>query len=101
MLAWGDSYCTQKRFQSIASRIFGHRDHRHQLITQRERAAVKYKIKTGDPVTFRLDGRVLKGFVNRITRRATVLVEDPQGAPYQNGKRYAKYYVPLQMLKRA
>jgi len=42
-----------------------------------------------------------EGTVNRITKRATVLVEDPEGEPYSDGKRYRKYLVPLQLLTRA
>ncbi|QDU98132.1 hypothetical protein [Lignipirellula cremea] len=101
MLAWGDSQCSQARFQTIARTLYGHRDHRHGLITQHERAATRFNIRSGDRVTFQVEGRVLQGFVNRITRRATVLVEDPKGSPYQDGKRYSKYYVPLPLLKRA
>jgi len=40
------------------------------------------------------------GRVNRITRRATVLVENPHGALYSAGKRYRTYYVPLPMLNK-
>jgi hypothetical protein len=101
MLIWVSSSCSAARFQSIASRFFGHRQHTHQLITTHERAFTKFGIKPGDRVSFRLDGRHLVGVVNRITRRATVLVESPQGTPYTDGKRYSKFYVPLTMLKPA
>ena len=36
----------------------------------------------------------------RITRRATVLVESPEGQHYSDGKRYQKFYVPLDMLEK-
>ena len=99
MLVWRDSSCSAPRYQSIANRFFGHTDHRHQLITPRERAFTKFGIKPGDQVSFRMDGRHYEGRVNRITKRATVLVEDPRGMPYSDGKRYAKFYVPLGMLE--
>jgi hypothetical protein len=38
--------------------------------------------------------------VNRVTKRATVLVEDARGVRYSDGRRYAKFYVPVGMLER-
>jgi len=99
MLIWVDSSCSAPRFQSIANRLFGHTDHRHQLITPRERAFTKFGIKTGDRVSFRIDGQHYVGLVNRITKRATVLVEDASGQPFSDGKRYTKFYVPVGMLE--
>jgi hypothetical protein len=101
MLIWVESSCSAPRFQSIANRFFGHTDHRHQLITPREHALTKFGIRAGDRVSFRCDGKHYTGRVNRITRRATVLVEAADGQPYSDGKRYLKFYVPLGMLKRA
>lgn len=98
MLLWQDSNCAADRFQGITRQLFGHRAHTHQLITQRERALAKYGLRVGDRVTFRVDGRHLKGQINRITRRATVLVEDSSGPRYSDGKHYAKFYVPLDLL---
>ena len=98
-LIWQNSSCSANRFQSIANRFFSHTEHTHQLITPRERAQEKFGIRTGSRVAFRLDGQHYVGFVNRITKRATVLVEDRRGAPYNDGKRYAKYYVPVGQLK--
>ena len=99
MLIWVESSCSAPRFQSIANRFFGHTDHQHQLITPRERAFTKFGIKPGDRVSFRIDGQHHTEFVNRITKRATVLVEDERGQPYSNGKRYSKFYVPVGMLE--
>jgi hypothetical protein len=99
MLAWDGSSCKATRFQSIARRCFGHTDHRHQLITPRERAMAKFGVRPGRRVRFRFNGRELSGIVNRITRRATVLVEDPKGAPFSDGRRYLTYYVPPEMLQ--
>jgi hypothetical protein len=99
MLSWDDSSCKAPRFQTIARRFFGHTDHRHQLITPRERAMVKFGVRPGRRVRFRFNGRELAGIVNRITRRATVLVEDPKGEPFSDGRRYLTYYVPPEMLR--
>lgn len=99
MLAWIHSDCSANRFQSIARNMFGHTEHRHELITQQERAAKEFNIRSGTRVAFKVDGVVLIGIVNRITRRATVLVEAPNGERYSDGKRYLKYYVPIQQLR--
>jgi hypothetical protein len=98
MVLWVESSCSAPRFQGIAHRLFGHTDHRHALITPRERAWRKFGLRAGDRVRFRFDGKEYVGFVNRINKRATVLVEDRRGVPYSDGKRYHKFYVPLDQL---
>ena len=100
MLVWTDSSCTRERFQSIARRFFGHREHTHQLITPKERASAKFNIRPGDQVDFAFEGRRLVGIVNRITKRATVLVESADGERYSDGRCYSKYYVPVSHLRR-
>lgn len=100
MLVWDDSSCSKSLFQRIANRAFGHTQHQHDLITQRERAARKFKIGVGSKVNFQFEGQPLQGVVNRITRRATVLVPDQAGALFDDGKRYRKYYVPLEHLRK-
>ncbi len=98
MLIWNSGNCSEKRFQFIARRTFDHRDYRHGLITQRERAAEKFNVRVGDHVRFSHEGHLLRGRVNRITRRATVLVENSQGERFSDGGRYVRYYVPLEKL---
>lgn len=93
-LCWGQSSCAGARFQRIAAAIFGHRAHTHALITRRERAA-EAGIRVGARVSFPFEGRRLTGKVNRVTKRVTVLVEDPAGRAYTDGRRYRVYYVPL------
>lgn len=95
MLVWDNSCCASARFQNIAQRFFGHTEHKHDLITQQERAERKFNIRVGMKVCFQFEGRLRVGRVNRITRRATVLVEDPSGQMYDDGLRYSKYYIPL------
>ncbi len=101
MLVWEDSCCAASRFQSIAGRLFGHTEHKHDLITQQERAARKFNVRVGSHVMFLHEGTRHVGTVNRITRRATVLVVDPSGQLYDDGQRYKKYYVPLSHLQPA
>jgi hypothetical protein len=97
-LCWQNSNCSAARFQDIARRHFLHRAHTHKLITRRERAA-QSGIRVGSRVTFLFEGRPLAGRVNRLTKRATVLVEDPEGERFSDGHRYRKYYVPIVHLK--
>lgn len=99
MLLWQESSCFQARFHSMSRRFFGHTQNMHKLITPKERAIVKFGIRPGMQVRFRFDGVVHTGVVNRLSKRATVLVESDRGQPYTNGKRYAKFYVPVQMLE--
>ncbi len=101
MLVWDDSCCAAPRFQSIAGRLFGHTEHKHDLITQQERAASKFNVRVGSEVSFRYEGMDRTGTVNRITRRATVLVLDRKGQLYDDGNRYTKYYVPVSHLRPA
>lgn len=99
MLLWKKSSCSKPRFHWITLRFFGHTKNKHQLITPRETARVKFGIMPGMMVRFRFDGVQHVGRVNRITKRATVLVEDNEGEPYSDGKRYATYYIPVRMLE--
>lgn len=98
MLVWDNSHCSQPRFQSIAGSRFGHTEHRHELVTPRERAQARFGLKPGSRVWFEMDGVRYLGVINRITRRATVLVEDPRGIRYSDGCSYLKFYVPFEML---
>ena len=93
-LCWQTSNCAAPRFQDIARRHFLHRAHTHKLITRRERAA-QSGIRVGSRVTFLFEGRQFTGRVNRLTKRATVLVEDTEGERFSDGHRYRRYYVPI------
>lgn len=99
MLIWNTGNCSQPRFQGIANAYFAHTDYQHDLITQRERAAAKFNIRVGDTVHFDSNGTKVVGRVNRITRRATVLVTDPKGEQFSDGGRYTRWYVPLEQLR--
>ena len=97
-LRTGETNCGAPPFQELARRLFRHRNHTHKLITRVERAAQR-GIRVGSRVAFVYQGERLCGRVNRVTKRATVLVEDPQGERYSDGGRYRKYYVPLAELE--
>lgn len=98
LLEWGESSCKQARFKQLIGNIFGHTESHHELITPAEDAAVRHQVVVGSMVRFQFEGRQLSGRVNRINRRATVLVESKDGQQYSDGKRYQKYYVPLDQL---
>jgi hypothetical protein len=98
ILCWERSDCSADRFQSIARRLFLHRSHTHDLITRRERAADS-GIRPGARVSFTFEGQRLVGRVNRITKRATVLVAHPEGEQFSDGQRYKTYYVPIAHLQ--
>ncbi|WHH60374.1 hypothetical protein [Petroclostridium sp. X23] len=95
------SSCKQDRFKMIAKNIFGHMDSYHHLPTEREIANEKYGFKGGDTVTFEFEGQAVRGIVNRINKRATVMVPDEAGVYVdRQGRRYKKFYVPLIALKK-
>jgi hypothetical protein len=99
-LAWGRSSCRAENFHRLSRRIFAHEGAFHDLITPREQARAAYDIRVGDHVSFEIDGIQHAGRVNRITRRATVLVEDPSGNLFDDGKHYLTFYVPVPLLRK-
>ena len=99
-LGWGRSNCRAVNFHALSRRIFAHEGAFHDLITPREQARAAFNIHVGDRVSFESDGKRHVGRVNRITRRATVLVESPGGKLYTDGKRYVTCYVPLPALRK-
>ncbi|MFK7769369.1 MAG: hypothetical protein AB8B55_19255 [Mariniblastus sp.] len=101
MLLWNDSNCAANPFKNIVRRFFGHTESNHQLLTPSDLAKKRLGIATGDQVTFSIEGQHYTGYVNRITKRATILVEDPRGTTYSDGLKYSKFYVPLNRLRRA
>ena len=94
----GKTNCSAGRFQSLAREFFGHQSHKHELVTPRQKAIATSPFRVGQLVAFERNSQSHTGTINRIHRRATVLVESPRGTLYNNGKRYEKYYVPLAKL---
>jgi hypothetical protein len=101
MLVHGRSNCDAGPYKTLAWNCFAHSETRHDLVTQKERAHAKFNVRVGDRVAFTFEGVRHVGVVNRITRRATVLVESAAGEPYADGKRYLKFYIPLPLLAKA
>lgn len=95
-----ESNCRGKRFKSLAYNIFKHTDVYHQLPTEKEIAITEYGFKPGDRTEFTYASKLYKGIVNRIGKRATVMVADPKGDyADSSGTRYTKWYVTLEKLK--
>jgi hypothetical protein len=103
LLEWvlfGSSSCSKPRFQNLSYNIFGHTEVTHQLVTQTELAREKFNINVGDRVSFEHDGKTYYGLISRITKRATVMANNPHGEYKDSkGNRYSKYYVPLSSLE--
>ena len=84
-------------------RLFGHTDFRHDLITPQEVAAAG-GVEAGCTVRFVMSGETLVGKVNRVTKRATVLVNcsknHPEAREFSDGKSsagyYRKFFVPVE-----
>ena len=100
MAIWHDSSCSAYRFRNIAKRMFGHKQSSHQLITPAEVAEQDRGIGVGSKVAFEFNGIQRTGFVNRVTKRATVLVPDKRGERYDDGRAYLKFYVPISRLRK-
>lgn len=100
-LVWQASNCRGRPFARFVHGFFGHTEATHELVTPHERARQALGVGVGSRVRFRAGRRVHEGVVNRITRRATVLVPDPGGRRYSDGQCYAKYYVPIEALEPA
>jgi hypothetical protein len=94
------SKCSGDRFMTIANNLFGHTARHHNLPTYRQIAHHKLVLNIGDTVYFTFKGKKLKGILNNITKRATVLVLNKNGCFVdKQGNRYSKYYVPLELLE--
>ena len=101
MLIWDDSNCQARPFKQIVKRFFGHTESNHQLLRPKDIARQQLGIGVGDTVSFDHQGNQLTGTINRITKRATILVADPNGVQYTDGNSYQTYYVPLGRLRKA
>jgi hypothetical protein len=71
-------------------------------LTPKDVAKTQMGVGVGDRISFSHEGRTLEGTINRISKRATILVpshDSHQGTLYSDGKRYFKFYVPLGRLR--
>ncbi len=97
----GRSSCGGSFFKALSARLFDHQGRHHQLPTGRQIARERHGIVMGDKVRFAGEAGDLCGTVTNITKRATVMVPDKKGNfADSKGRRYTKYYVPLDQLSR-
>jgi len=94
------SNCRGERFKTLAGNLFGHTESHHKLPTHKQIANEKLGLNIGDDVAFTFEGKKLTGILYSINKRATVMVRDKNGPlADKQGRRYSKYYVPLNILK--
>ena len=100
-LGWGRSSCSAENFHMLSRRIFAHEGVSHDLVTRASRPLwpLTYASATRS-VSSMTESTLSHGRVNRITRRATVLVESPRGESFSDGRRYLTFYVPLPLLRK-
>lgn len=100
-IAFNDSSCKKDNFKHLANSIFGHTAFTHQLLTGKMEALKEYDLRIGDWVNFSFDGKNYTGFIQKITKRATVMALDKNGI-YKDakGNRFTKYYILLKYLKK-
>jgi hypothetical protein len=97
----GNSSCSKKDFKNISYLLFGHTQTKHAITQEPVTPPEKYDFKIGQEVCFSFDGKNYTGIIHRITKRATVMVKSPKGIyTDKKGNFYAKFYVPLSMLKK-
>jgi len=89
-----------KRFLALANGLFGHTQTHHSLPTRSQEAA-QNGLSVGMRAVFPYEGKQLIGLVTYIGKSATVMVPSLRGA-YRDkmGRRYTKYRVPLELLKK-
>jgi len=100
-ILYDTSSCSKASFKRLSNNIFGHTEVTHRLITQNEIAAKTFDLHVGDFASFDYEGQIYTGVINRITKRATVMVKDSKG-DYRDskGNQYIKFYIPISQLKK-
>jgi len=98
-ILYDTSSCSKPSFKRLSNNIFGHTAVTHRLITQNEIADRTFNLHVGDFASFDFEGQFYKGVISRITKRATVMVKDPEGDYFDSkGNQYIKYYIPISQL---
>lgn len=94
LLERGRSSCAGERFRMAVAGMFGHTSASHSLETVRA-SACRAGVHIGHRVSFAFHGQTLRGLVNRVGKRVTVLVPSRDGVRYGDGQRYRKFLVPI------
>ncbi|WP_326910201.1 hypothetical protein [Sedimentibacter sp. MB31-C6] len=100
-LIYKKSSCRKKPFKNLIYGLFGQTESTHKLVSATEINIQKYGYKPGDKVDFEYEGKVLRGIITRINKRATVMSLDINGNYVDSlGNHYMKYYIPLNYLSK-
>lgn len=98
-LIYKESNCKKERFKNLIYNIFGHNETTHGLVSIKEANYKDYGFLVGDEIKFIYNDILMDGIISRINKRATVMTKNEQGKYIdKKGQRYAKYYVPLNVL---
>ena len=93
------SSCNKKPFKDLIYNLFGHTESTHKLVGTNEVNIQEFGLKPGDSVKFLFKGKYIIGFIQKINKKATIMSPDKQGNYIDKlGKRYKKFYVPLDSL---
>lgn len=89
-----------RRYLTLANGLFAHTATHHNLPTRKQEAA-QNGLSVGKKIIFPYEGKQLTGLITYIGKTATVMVPSLRGA-YRDrmGRRYTKYRVPLDLLKK-
>jgi hypothetical protein len=100
-IKYGNSNCKGKIFKETAQNLFGHKESYHEIPTHQEIVREKFGIHVGNEVSFLYEGNKMMGWVAKIHKRATVMVNHGDGNFIdEKGVRYMKYYVSVANLER-
>jgi hypothetical protein len=88
-ILYGNSNCNDARFIQLSYQLWGHTENKHHLGIDTPTQTTLYGFRKGDKVSFVYQDTIHHGVINRVGKRATVIVDGIK-----------KYYVPLQMLER-
>ena len=94
-----ESSCKKLRFKTMVNNIFAHTEVHHQLPSQKEIISEKYGLVIGQNVGFVNEGKKYSGFIYKINKKATIMVNDNRGT-YRDkeGNTYSKWYVNFGLL---
>jgi hypothetical protein len=88
-ILYGDSNCNDARFIQLSYQLWGHTENKHHLGLETPTETTLYGFRKGDKVSFVYQDTIHRGVINRVGKRATVIVDEVR-----------KYYVPLHLLER-
>lgn len=96
---FSESSCKKPRFKKMVNNIFAHTEVYHQLPRPQEIISERYGLKIGQKIGFVSEGKKYSGFIHKMNKRATVMVNDKKGTYRdRDGNTYSKWYVQFEQL---